>query len=260
MLPIDHTTYILSASGLLMLCKTLMSAPAMLPNIMPTKSKEMVSDVRAETISTNIITTNAPSIAAMICNHMLPTKIAGSSELPKSSKATPNQFLTQLHVVLKEQQWVHNIKYLKTARIPIIKLTTNETYKHIQIDISIEDNTHYGLKCVDLVKQYLTEYEVLEPLVFATKTLLKLSYLNDPYKGGISSYGLILMIVSFLQTQKRSGLDISVSQNNLGKLFFDCVNYYGLQFDPAKFIIYARKTEDDENDEINLQVSIYIYM
>ena len=100
----------------------------------------------------------------------------------------------------------------------------------------------------------------MKPLVLALKNILKQANLNDPYKGGISSYGLILMIVSFLQTQKRSGLDISVSQNNLGKLFFDCVNYYGLQFDPAKFIIYARKTEDDENDEINLQVSTHIHI
>lgn len=162
------------------------------------------------------------------------TSTSGSS----SSKATPNQFLTQLHVVLKEQQWVHNIKYLKTARIPIIKLTTNETYKHIQIDISIEDNTHYGLKCVDLVKQYLTEYEVLEPLVFATKTLLKLSYLNDPYKGGISSYGIILMIVAFLKKQKQ------VNMANAGNLFCDFLFYYGSNIPNNNYINVNPSTDN----------------
>lgn len=123
-----------------------------------------------------------------------------------------------------------SIKYLKTARIPIIKLTSNDTFKHIQVDISIEDTTHYGLKCVDLVKQYISEYEVLEPLVFAAKTLLKVSYLNDPYKGGISSYGIILMIVAFLKKQK------NVTIANAGNLFCDFLFYYGTNIPNNNYI------------------------
>ncbi len=69
----------------------------------------------------------------------------------------------------------------------------------MQIDISIQDQRHYGLRCVELVKTFLKDYDVLEPIVLALKNILKLAGLNDPYTGGLSSYGLILMVVSFLQ-------------------------------------------------------------
>lgn len=51
----------------------------------------------------------------------------------------------------------------------------------MQIDISIQDQKHYGLRCVELVKTFLKEYEVLEPIVLALKNILKLASLNDPY-------------------------------------------------------------------------------
>ena len=63
----------------------------------------------------------------------------------------------------------------------------------------------------DLVKQLMNKYESLKPLVLALKNILKRGNLNDPYKGGISSYGLILMIVYFLQQQAYAGIDISLN-------------------------------------------------
>lgn len=63
----------------------------------------------------------------------------------------------------------------------------------------MQDNKHFGLKCVELVCSFIKEYEALEPLIFSLKNILKNANLNDPYTGGLSSYGLILMVVSFLQ-------------------------------------------------------------
>lgn len=64
------------------------------------------------------------------------------------------------------------------------------------------DHKHNGLNCVDLVKEYLVQYEgILRPLVYIIKHLLYMAELNDPYQGGLSSYGLILMIVALLQVR-----------------------------------------------------------
>ena len=41
-------------------------------------------------------------------------------------------------------------------------------------------------------------YECLKPLVLVLKQFIFSANLNDTYQGGLSSYGLILMIVSFL--------------------------------------------------------------
>ena len=161
--------------------------------------------------------------------------------------------LNQLYENLKKKEWVKESKYISGASIPIIKIISDKNFNNMQIDISIQDEKHFGLKCVDLVKKFISQYESLKPLVLVLKNILKRANLNDPYKGGISSYGLILMIVTFLQTQKKIGKDISNNENNLGRLFYDFVNHYGIKFEPSKYIIYARINEDDEKDDLNIQ-------
>ena len=169
--------------------------------------------------------------------------------------------LSQLHEHLKKQRWIKESKFIRSATIPIIKLTTIDEYNSMPIDISIQDERHFGLKCVDLVKKYITQYECLKPLVLALKNVLKQANLNDPYKGGISSYGLILMIVFFLQKQQKLNKDISISNSNLGRLFYEFIQFYGLQFEPSKYIIYIKSNINDDKEFFNYQVSIiYIYM
>ncbi len=65
--------------------------------------------------------------------------------------------------------------------MPIIKMTSTEQYNSMHIDISLQDGKHYGLKCVELVKSFMRDYEALEPLIFALKNILKNANLNDPY-------------------------------------------------------------------------------
>ena len=62
-------------------------------------------------------------------------------------------------------------------------------------------------------------------MTFALKTLLQKAFLNDPYKGGLSSYGVILLIIHFLSVQNRRGVELNMK--NLGKLFYDILYYYG---------------------------------
>ncbi len=85
------------------------------------------------------------------------------------------------NILIKEKQWKKSIKLIDSAVIPIIKLTSSEQYNNMHIDISLQDSKHYGLKCVDLVKSFMKEYESLEPLIFALKNILKNANLNDPY-------------------------------------------------------------------------------
>ena len=161
----------------------------------------------------------------------------------------PQILLNHLHENIRNKKWVKESKYISSANIPIIKLVTIDEYGNIPIDISIQDSKHFGLKCVDLVKNFITQYEHLKPIVLALKNIFKLADLNDPYKGGISSYGLILMIVYFIQRQKKINNN---NNNNLGNLFFDIIYYYGIVFN-FKEKIYVKLNEDDEdiNNDIN---------
>ena len=160
-----------------------------------------------------------------------------------------SSLLSKLFENIRNEPWVKDCKLISKASVPIIKLFAIEQYNNMSIDISIQDENHFGLKCVELVKNYIKEYKSLKPLVLAIKNILKRANLNDPYKGGISSYGLILMIVYFLQGLKLSGVDISPCENNcnLGKLFFNFLKFYGLTFETNKTII---KINDGMNDKI----------
>ena len=74
------------------------------------------------------------------------------------------------------------------------------------------------------MQEFLGENEVIEPLILVLKQYLKVCQYNDPYFGGISSYALFLMIVSYLQSQQ---IPKEVSKVNLGKLLISFFQFYG---------------------------------
>lgn len=45
----------------------------------------------------------------------------------------------------------------------------------------MQDSKHMGTKCVELVKSWVKEYEVLEPLTLGLKNIIKCANLNDPF-------------------------------------------------------------------------------
>jgi non-canonical poly(A) RNA polymerase PAPD5/7 len=94
-----------------------------------------------------------------------------------------------------------DMKYIFSAAVPVLKIYTNDDYHKISLDISMENQEHHGEECVNYIKEKIKEFEVLTPMTFALKTLLQKAFLNDPYKGGLSSYGVILLIIHFLSVQ-----------------------------------------------------------
>ena len=80
------------------------------------------------------------------------------------------------------------INFIGTTTIPLIKIKTKENIGIQSVDISLQDKTHYGLKCVSLVLSFKEEYEVLLPMILALKNILKQANLNDPYKVSIFLY------------------------------------------------------------------------
>lgn len=89
--------------------------------------------------------------------------------------------LQSLYYYLLDKPWKKNIKFIENTTVPLIKINASDEYNAMQMDISLQDGKHYGLKCVELVKSFMLEYEALEPLIFALKNVLKNANLNDPY-------------------------------------------------------------------------------
>ena len=126
--------------------------------------------------------------------------------------------------LLNNASFIEDIKYIKTTLIPIIKIKTTEEYKNLGLDISMEMYSHHGQECVNYIIQKNLEYKPLGPMAIALKTIFYKAKLNDPYRGGLSSYGLILLIIYFLKIKQNKGEEISL--NNIGKLFFELLFFY----------------------------------
>lgn len=117
---------------------------------------------------------------------------------------------------------------LDKASVPIIKLTDKRS--DIKVDISF--NMSNGLKSAELIKEFKREYPVLSKLVYVLKQFLLERDLNEVFTGGISSYSLILMCISFLQLHPRlDRLNHDYeSKVNLGILLIEFFELYGRKF------------------------------
>lgn len=145
------------------------------------------------------------------------------------------------------------------ARVPIVKFasvhgTDFETTllasfdifsARIPVDISINQTT--GLGAVALINRYLQHFPALRPLIMIIKLFLSSRGLNEVFKGGLGSYSIICMVISFIQVHSpfRAVVctDVSYLQmhpkirlgevdpsENLGVLLIEFFEFYGQYF------------------------------
>ena len=117
----------------------------------------------------------------------------------------------------------------------------------------IEDIENKNNEIIKRAKEYLNTYKVLKPIILALKTLLKNGNLNDPYKGGLSSYGLILMVVSFIQSEIDNEKYKEKSPTIIGETFLNVLGHYGIFFDYNNYVIitYPVNEKGDGGDKDN---------
>ncbi|CAG5107900.1 Oidioi.mRNA.OKI2018_I69.chr1.g3543.t2.cds [Oikopleura dioica] len=127
----------------------------------------------------------------------------------------------------------YNIKVIDSAAVPIIKM--RDMITDIKVDISFNMKT--GVTAIGLVKGYIRQFPALRYLVLVLKQFLLQRDMNEVWTGGISSYGLILMVVSFLQQQ---GADDTADEVNLGVLLIKFLRFYGMEFEYSKCCIRVK--------------------
>ncbi|KAI9590076.1 hypothetical protein GQX74_008244 [Glossina fuscipes] len=121
----------------------------------------------------------------------------------------------------------HSVRVLDKASVPIIKLTDRET----QVKVDISFNMQSGVQSAELIKKYKQEFPLLAKLVLVLKQFLLQRDLNEVFTGGISSYSLILMCISFLQLHPRQ---VHADTDNLGVLLLEFFELYGRKFNYMK--------------------------
>ncbi|CAI2366597.1 unnamed protein product [Moneuplotes crassus] len=181
--------------------------------------------------------------------------------------------ITEMHNAIKEyfdeEILISSVSILNT-QVPIIKLKFNlEKYyeihdakgdifvpfinfastdasgsslKELAVDISMSDSyegAHMGLKQNAFVKEKLEQYPVLRPVCLTLKKLLNVNGFNDPYTGGLGSYGLFIMLYAALCFENMNSDEMFQQESTYkGRLFIYFFTMYSPGFDIEKKCIF----------------------
>ena len=79
------------------------------------------------------------------------------------------------------------------------------------LSLGVRGDISFGLvnatRSARLVQEFLQTYPAAKPLTIVMKTLLRGAGLNNVYSGGLSSYAITLLVISFLQVQSACPLE-----------------------------------------------------
>ena len=143
---------------------------------------------------------------------VMPTPESGPQMLSRdAAKDYVRMLYSGLAGQLNRTAWAKNVEAITNATMPVIhlfaqkpgaeaSLSHSNTGSHeLPLDISIVTGRHQGEKGIVLMQQLQAALPQLRPLFLAIKTLLLSHGLCCTYRGGLSSYGLVLLVSYFLQ-------------------------------------------------------------
>ena len=122
----------------------------------------------------------------------------------------------------------HNYARNTTTRWPRLK---GKAYS-IRCDISLFQESHNGLQTNRYLQSLTRQLSPLIPLVLVMKEFLSQQGFLTSFTGGLSSYGLVLLVSRFLQSIVENDLD-GFSNYSLGGLLLAFLDHFGNRFDPA---------------------------
>ncbi|PVF95943.1 Nucleotidyltransferase [Serendipita vermifera] len=141
-----------------------------------------------------------------------------------ANKNNTQRSLTQLASILRNAGLAERRRIqVIAARVPIVKF--NSVHGGISIDISLNQTT--GLAAILVIKKYLEQFPCLKPLILIIKSYLNQRGMNEVFKGGLGSYSIICMAISFLQLHPKIRLGEIDPSENIGVLLVEFFELYG---------------------------------
>nr|BAN66200.1 hypothetical protein [Babesia bovis] len=131
---------------------------------------------------------------------------------------------------------LHSLECVFNTGVPVIKAINRNT--GVKLDISIWQAE--AINTTNFVKAKCKQYKYLQPLVLLIKLFLQLRKPNDTYIGGIGSYLLYCMVLSFLQLHDATCRKNVDSHNTLANMFIDFFYYWGFIRDYDQFVTTVR--------------------
>lgn len=137
---------------------------------------------------------------------------------------------------LKRSGVTSHVTIIAKAKVPIVKFVT--THGRFHVDISL--NQSNGLLSGKIINGFLKDMHgngaegkgsmALRSLVMVTKALLTQRSMNEVYTGGLGSYSIVCLAVSFLQMHPKIRNGEIDPEKNLGVLAMEFFELYGCYF------------------------------
>ncbi|KAF8334537.1 hypothetical protein F5887DRAFT_990478 [Amanita rubescens] len=135
---------------------------------------------------------------------------------------------------LKRAGITSKVTVIARAKVPIVKFVT--VYGRINVDISV--NQQNGIISGSIINGFLKDMHAgsgegslaLRSLVLITKAFLNQRSLNEVYTGGLGSYSIVCMAISFLQMHPKIRRGEIDPDKNLGVLLVEFFELYGCYF------------------------------
>ncbi|EIW84734.1 hypothetical protein CONPUDRAFT_47123 [Coniophora puteana RWD-64-598 SS2] len=141
-----------------------------------------------------------------------------------------NSVLHSLANVLKRAGIADKVTIIAKAKVPIVKFIT----RHGRLNVDISINQSNGLVAGQIVNGFLADMRgcgrALRALVMVAKAFLGQRGMNEVYTGGLGSYSIVCMAISFLQMHPKIRRGEIDAERNLGVLVMEFFELYGRYF------------------------------
>ncbi|KAJ7029399.1 hypothetical protein C8F04DRAFT_1265053 [Mycena alexandri] len=151
--------------------------------------------------------------------------------------ANTHNVLTALASTIKRSGITTKVTIIAKAKVPIVKFVTNHEYGRFNVDLSI--NQQNGIVAGGIINGFLREFGssnkssgclALRALVLLTKLFLSQRGMNEVYTGGLGSYAIVCLAISFLQMHPKIRHGQIDADANLGVLVVEFFELYGRSF------------------------------
>lgn len=144
-----------------------------------------------------------------------------------------------------------------TAAIPLLKVYTEIRQQEVKLDVTVQEPKHKGLECTILVKKFLSTYNTSKYVFLVLKQLMFFTNFHEPYKGGISSYGLYLLLMYFYQENITLWeIANAEKEKNEAEILVKFLEFYLTVFTYSKYVVVDYENWD--NKELKSKVVFFI--
>ena len=119
--------------------------------------------------------------------------------------------------------------------LEIVNKTQNDKLNLNSISVE-ENNNQNELSSVSYIKSQLEKYPEIKPILMILKRYFYIKKMNSSFEGGLSSYNLFLLILSFSKYQSIYNPN-SNEKNNLGYFLIQFLEFFGKIFDFKNYLI-----------------------